>query len=163
MSVISSGPVAAGERAAPAAPPLHRMGIALFALIGVLIAAYMLLYKMGLIGTLACGTGSCGVVQNSSWAVFLGLPVPAWGVGGYGIIMAAALLGVQPGRMHDRRLGLALVVFASVAFAFSLYLTALEAFVIHAWCRWCIASAVVATVIFLLSLAELRRPRSMDR
>jgi uncharacterized membrane protein len=139
------------------------MGIALFALFGVLIAAYMLLYKMGLIGTLACGTGSCGVVQNSSWAVFLGLPVPAWGVGGYGIILAAALLGVQPAWAQDRRVGLALFASSSIAFGFSLYLTALEAFVIHAWCRWCIASAAVATVIFLLSLAELRRPRSMDR
>jgi uncharacterized membrane protein len=139
------------------------MGIALFALVGVLIATYMLLYKMGVIGTVACGTGNCGVVQNSPWAVFLGLPVPAWGVAGYGIILAAALLGVQPGWVHDRRVGLALFAFASIAFGFSLYLTALEAFVIHAWCRWCIASAVVATIIFLLSLAELRRPRSNNR
>ena len=43
------------------------------------------------------------------------------------------------------------------AFLFSAYLSALEQFVIHAWCRWCIGSAVVATLIFLCTLPEFRR------
>jgi protein-disulfide isomerase/rhodanese-related sulfurtransferase len=43
-------------------------------------------------------------------------------------------------------------------FLFSIYLTSLEAFVIHAWCAWCVVSALVVTGIFVLSLFELRRP-----
>jgi uncharacterized membrane protein len=41
-----------------------------------------------------------------------------------------------------------------------MYLTYLEAFVILAWCRWCIASAIMATLLFACALPELRRARS---
>lgn len=137
-----------------------RQAIALLSLVGVFIAAYMLFVKLGWIGTLICGEGgSCDTVQASSWAVFLGVPVPAWGVIGYGLILAVALAGIQPRWIGDRRLGLVLVALTGTAFAFSMYLTALEAFVIRAWCRWCVVSAALATAIFLLSLAELRRGR----
>ena len=141
-------------------PPVSRMVIALLSLVGVFIATYLLLHKLGVIGTLACGTGSCGTVQASPWAVFLGVPVPAWGVAGYASIFILSFAGLRPGLAGSRPLGLALVGFCAVAFVFSAYLTAIEAFVIHAWCRWCVASAIVATLIFLFSLAELRRPGS---
>jgi uncharacterized membrane protein len=133
------------------------MAIGLLALVDLLIAGYMLLFKLGLIGTLACGTGNCGAVQASSWAVFLGVPVPAWGVVGYALILALALIGIQPRWVGDRRLGMLLFGTATLAFGFSAYLTAIEAFVLHAWCRWCVASAIVATLIFICSLTELRQ------
>jgi uncharacterized membrane protein len=38
--------------------------------------------------------------------------------------------------------------FALVGFGFSVYLTYLELFVIDAICQWCVASAVVMTVLF---------------
>lgn len=133
------------------------MAIGLLALVGLFIASYMLLFKLGWIGTLACGTGSCGTVQASSWAVFLGVPVPAWGVAGYAVIFVAALVGIQPRWARDRRVGMALFGLAAVAFGFSVYLTAIEAFVLRAWCRWCVVSAIVATLIFLAALAELRQ------
>jgi protein-disulfide isomerase/rhodanese-related sulfurtransferase len=41
---------------------------------------------------------------------------------------------------------------------FSIYLTSLAEFVIHALCVWCVVSALVVTGIFVLSLLELRRP-----
>lgn len=148
------------ERAAPAAAPLPRMAIGLLSLVGLLVASYMLLYKLGLIGALVCGTGSCGAVQASSWAVFLGVPVPAWGVAGYALIFALALLGLQPRWAGDRRLGGAIFILAAMAFGFSAYLTGIEAFVLRAWCRWCVVSAIVATLIFICSLAELRRAES---
>jgi uncharacterized membrane protein len=133
------------------------MAVGLLALGGLLISGYMLLFKLGLIGSLACGSGSCGAVQASSWAVFLGVPVPAWGLAGYALILALALVGLQPRWLGNRRLGLALFGLATVAFGFSAYLTAIEAFVLHTWCRWCVASAIVATLIFICSLTELRQ------
>ena len=140
--------------------PVTRMGIAVLSLVGFFIATYLLLHRLGVVGTLACGAdGGCAVVQGSRWAVFLGIPVPAWGVGGYALLLGTALLGVQPGLAGDRRVAAALLALSTVAFPFSAYLTALEAFVIHAWCRWCLASAGVATAIFLLSLPEIRRLR----
>lgn len=140
------------------AAPVNRMGIALLSLVGLFISAYLLLHKLGVVGTLVCGTGSCGTVQASPWAVFLGVPVPAWGLAGYGAMFAVSLAGLQPGLAASRRVGLTLVGLGAGGFGFSAYLTGVEAFVIHAWCRWCVASAVVATLIFVCSLAELRRP-----
>ena len=48
---------------------------------------------------------------------------------------------------------------ATTAFLFTLYLTALELFVIHAICRWCVASAAIVTAIAVLALLPIvRRP-----
>jgi len=147
------------DTAAPAAsPPLNRMIIAVLALIGVLVSLYLTLHKLGLIGELVCGTGSCEVVQTSKWAVQFGVPVPVLGVLGYAVMFGLAIIGLQA-RPNDRMIGLALFVLADFAFMFTLYLSYLEQFVIHAWCRWCIGSAVIATAIWICSLAELPRLR----
>lgn len=135
------------------------MGIALLALVGVLISAYMAAYKFGLLGTIACGTGGCATVQNSPWSVFMGIPVPVIGLVGYGLLMLTALLGLQPRFDEDRRVAVVLLLGALGGAAFSGYLTYLEASVIHAWCRWCIVSAVLAGLILLLALPEIGRLR----
>ena len=45
------------------------------------------------------------------------------------------------------------------AFAFATYNTAIEVFVVHAWCYWCLACAGCATVLAGLAIAELRAGR----
>ena len=50
-----------------------------------------------------------------------------------------------------------LAVLSGGAVLFTVYLTYLELFVIHAVCRWCVGSAVIILAIFGLSLADLRR------
>ncbi|MDH5550770.1 MAG: hypothetical protein OEZ42_12790 [Gemmatimonadota bacterium] len=39
---------------------------------------------------------------------------------------------------------------------YSAYLTYLEAAVIHAWCRWCVASAVIIASILVAAVLGLR-------
>lgn len=138
-----------------AGPPLNRMVMALAGLIGIIIAIYMSLYKLGVIPAVACGTGACEAVQASRFAVFMGVPVPVWGVLGYGGITALAMWGLRPDRIADRWVAGALLLFSAVAFVFSAYLSWLEQYVIQAWCRWCIGSAVVATILFLAALPEV--------
>lgn len=136
------------------------MGVALLALIGVLVSAYMTAYKLGMVGSIVCGTGGCETVQNSPWSVFLGVPVPVIGLGGYGALLAVALLGLQPRFEDDRRIPLLLIAAGVLSLGFTAYLTYLEAAVIHAWCRWCIVSAILVTLVFLFILPEFRRLRS---
>jgi uncharacterized membrane protein len=50
-----------------------------------------------------------------------------------------------------------LTVLAGIGVLFTVYLTYLELFVIHAICRWCVASGVIIVAIFILSLLDLRR------
>ena len=135
-----------------------RMGIAMLSLAGLFIAIYMYLYKIGKIGTLVCGTGGCETVQLSPQARFLGVEVALLGIFGYVSLLVLALLALQPrfaGPAWPSRL---LALLAGVAVLFTVYLTYLELFVIHAICRWCVGSAVIITLIFGLSLRDLRRP-----
>jgi uncharacterized membrane protein len=148
-----------GASALEARPELARMAIAVLALIGLLIAGYLTLYKMGYLGAIQCSIGGCETVQSSRWAEFLGLPVAAWGIGAYAALLGIAVLGVQPALADRRWVALALFGLSAVGVAFSAWLTYLEAFVIHAWCQWCVISAVLITLIFLLSIPGLRRAR----
>ncbi len=80
----------------------YRMAGALLSLLGLLLATYLYLYKIGKIGTLACGTGSCETVQLSPYSRFLGLEVAMIGICGYGLLLILSLLGLQasPGRLE---------------------------------------------------------------
>lgn len=124
-----------------------RQAIALLALIGFCIALYLWLYKIGIIGRLQCGSGSCEFVQTSRYGTLFGMPVAFYGVAGYALMFAVAIAGLQPGPLAKRWPTTALALLATGGFLFTLYLTAIELFVLHAICRWCVGSAVVMTLI----------------
>ena len=136
---------------------IRRQAIVLLALVGLLVATYLWLYKIGALGTLQCGTGSCEYVQTSRFGEAFGIPVALYGVVGYTLLFAVGLAALQPRFAADRRVTLLLAALATVGFGFTVYLTAIELFVLHAICRWCVASAAVMTAIWGLSLAGLRR------
>ena len=133
--------------------------VAVLALVGLFISGYLLLYSLGYYGDLMCGSGSCEVVQTSEYAVFLGLPVPGWGTAWYAAVFVLAL-ALAAGRPETSGPGRLAAVLAAGGLAFSIYLTAIEAFVLEAWCRWCVVSAVLTVGIFLLIAPwrQLRRP-----
>lgn len=135
----------------------HRQAIALLALIGCLVSLYLWLYKIGAIGTLQCGAGSCEYVQTSRYADFLGLPVAFYGVAGYAAIFAVSLAGLQPRYLASRGPTRLVAALATIGVLFSVYLTYLELFVIHAICWWCVASAVIITAIWVVSLVAALR------
>jgi uncharacterized membrane protein len=139
---------------------IRRQAIVLLALVGLLVATYLWLYKIGVLGELRCGTGSCEYVQTSRYAELLGIPVAFYGVAGYATLLVLGLAGLQPGFAADRRVSALLATLATIGFGFTLYLTAIELFVLHAICRWCVGSALIMTVIWVLSLADLRRRAS---
>jgi len=130
------------------------MIMALIALIGVFVSLYLTLYKLGYIGSLVCGTGSCEYVQLSKWGTFLGLPVAAWGVGYYGAVFVLALASTQERFEDSRRLTGALALLTAWGVVFTIWLTYLELFVIHAICRWCVGSGIMTLLLFGLSMWE---------
>lgn len=142
------------------------MLVALAAVPGLFVSLYLLLYKLGVYGTLVCGQGgSCSVVQASSYARFLGVPVAGWGAGWYVAVLGVALWGAHragagrgepSGEGGDGLFGPAglLLALAAGGFLFSAYLTGLEMWVIEAFCRWCLVSAGLSTVIMGLAAPE---------
>ena len=102
------------------------------------------------------GTG-CDAVRASTYATLLGRPVPVYGVVGYLalaiLIFAEALLSASLARL----VRYTILTFTAIGFLFSVYLSYLEGFVIHAWCEWCVVSALTMTSLFILALLDVRR------
>lgn len=140
----------------------RRMIIAAMALGGVGLATYLAMYKLGMIGTLACTVGSCETVNLSRWATFLGIPVAVWGLGFYVVLFAVALLGTTERFVNETWVSHALLALTGWGVLFSAWLTYLELYVINAICIFCVVSAILVTVIFLVSVVEWRsRPREI--
>lgn len=121
---------------------------ALLALAGLFVALYLMLYKLGYIGTLVCAVGSCEVVQTSRWATLFGIPVATWGVVYYAGMLGATLAGLGGALAESRILSRGLATASGIGLLFSLWLTYLELFVIRAICMWCVGSAIIATALF---------------
>lgn len=124
-----------------------RHWIALTALISGIVALYLHLYKLGLVGTLSCTTGGgCEKVQFSASGSFLGVDVALLGMIGYAMILITALVGTFARYRNDRRITLVLMALIYPAILFTLRLKYYEFIVIKTFCPWC---AVSATTILL--------------
>jgi uncharacterized membrane protein len=137
----------------------RRQAIALLALIGFCIALYLWFYKIGIIGKLQCGSGSCEYVQTSRYGALFGVPVAFYGVVGYAVIFAVAIAGLQPSQLVRRWPTTALALLSAGGLLFTLYLTGIELFVLHAICRWCVGSAVVMTGIAAVAVVGALRDK----
>lgn len=126
------------------------------AVAGLAIALY-LSYVEGAKAQAICGpVGDCNTVQSSRYAmIFETIPVGLFGALGYIGILVAWFL------QRSRKSSLAEIarpaLFGMTAFGvlYSIYLTYLEIFVIHAVCIWCLSSAVIMTLLMLLSLGGI--------
>lgn len=121
--------------------------LALFlAILGVGIAGY-LTYSSVIGGQVVCGLSSCGVVNSSEYSKFLGIPVSILGLAFY--LSLIVLLFLKQKKLF--------FLATLVGVIFSAYLTYLEAFVIHAWCQWCILSAWISASLFIIAF-RLKEP-----
>lgn len=133
------------------------MATAALSLLGLLVAFYLYAHAAGWMGVLQCGVGDCAAVQASQYATVGPVPVPLIGVLGYALLLALALAGLQPRFGGSRFVARALMAGSLLGFVFSAYLTYLEAWVIKAWCQYCVASAIIMTLILAASVPEARR------
>ena len=140
----------------------RRMWLAALAMVGMFIAAYLTLYHYGYVGTLICtGDGhGCEKVQTSRYARFMGLPVAAWGFGYYLTVLALAIAGMQDRFAESRGFATGLLALTAWGALFSGWLTYLEAGPIGAWCQWCIGSAIVAALLFVVALLDWSATRN---
>ncbi len=132
---------------------------ALLSLVGLFVAVYLWLYKIGVIGTLRCGAGACEQVQASRYAVLFGVPVALYGVCGFGVLLGVSLVGLHPTFANRRDVITVLLGLSSVGVLFVGYLTSLELFVIQAICRWCVTTAALMLLIWVTSLVAYGRSR----
>jgi uncharacterized membrane protein len=118
---------------------LWRAAVAL-SVIGIAIASYLVYVRYADVKPICSISHGCETVQKSKYAKLAGVPVALIGLGGYVAILASLFIRSEAGRLAGA--GLALV-----GIGFSAWLTYLEAARIHAWCQWCVGSAIVMTLL----------------
>ena len=133
--------------------------IQLLSVAGLLIAYFLYLFHEGnLIGVCTpSGWDDCGQVSGPDAPYSSVGPIPVALIGLIGcafIYLVTWLRDWWP--LLDEYLPELLVGTTTLAFLFTLWLTGLEVFVIHAICRYCVISAVFVTIQFALSIHYLR-------
>lgn len=97
-----------------------------------------------------CG-GDCSAVLGSRYAEGIaGVPLAGFGAIAYGIVIVSAILaacGFTVGRQI-------FAVMAGTMTLFSVWLIYLQAFVIHAFCKYCLASAAVCFTLAALVVID---------
>ena len=127
-----------------------RAAAALVALAGALVAAYLTWVHFDDAALVCVAGGGCETVQESEYAEIAGVPVALLGLGSYLVV-----LGLLVWDTATARLGA--VTIALVGLLFSMYLLALQLFVIDAVCVWCLANdVVIAPALAVLTALRLR-------
>lgn len=123
-------------------------------IVGLLDAAYLTYIKLLEDGVCVVSSG-CEIVNTSQFATMAGIPIAAIGGGAY-LVMLAVLLLEPRHEFFDINGPLILFGLTLVGVLYSAYLTYLELYVIHAICPFCVVSAVVLVLMFILSIFRLK-------
>jgi uncharacterized membrane protein len=133
-----------------------RIAIGVLCLIGIGIAGYLTYVHYAGLKVVCLSGGGCETVQSSRYSKLDGIPVALLGLLGYITILASLALRGDTGRSAG--FGVALI-----GFLFSMYLTYRELFTIKAICQWCVASAVLMTILVALTAIRVLRDEPMVR
>ena len=126
-----------------------RTAIAFVSVLGFCVATYILISD-STSGAPAClaGGGGCETVAKSSYSHIAGINVAIFGLIGWVLILGTVFFGNDYARLGG-------FLFTLGGFGFSIYLTYLEIWKIEAICQWCVGSAVLMTILFLLNAVRL--------
>jgi uncharacterized membrane protein len=147
MSALSAAP----STTRSAADRRLTIAIAAIAVVGLAVAGYLTYVHYADVAPICTGgSHGCEKVQTSSYAKVAGIPVALIGLAGYLAILGSLAIRGERGVLATAALTL-------VGFGFSMYLTYLELFEIDAICQWCVASAVLMTLLAGLAVTRLLR------
>jgi uncharacterized membrane protein len=129
-----------------------RAAVALVALAGVAVAGYLTYVHYQPDALICTSGGGCETVQDSSYAELAGIPVALLGLLGYVAVLVLVAWDSELARTLSAAIAL-------VAAGFAVYLIVLQAFVIDAWCIWCLVNDLV--IVPLLALTTVWRAWSL--
>ncbi len=117
--------------------------------------AALLLYQSQTLGALpGCGGGSdCDVVLSSRWSVWFGVPVSLMAMGVYTAMLAAVVARDPKIKRPQHAATTAMALCAIAAIAAALWFVSVQLSVIHALCKYCLAThaaGVAASVLCLM-------------
>lgn len=110
----------------------------------------------------ACGGyAGCAQVNDSPFAEVFGVPVALLGAALYLALLAVSLWRLKGPISHRPVATLAIYAMVLSATVVMSYLTALEFFVLHAFCYWCLGLAAITLLLLVLIVSELQRLGSL--
>lgn len=96
----------------------------------------------------------CETVLTSEYAEVAGIPLAAFGAAAYFVAFALALLAVYENRTAWTLFG----ILAAVMAAASLLLIYVQAFVLHAFCQFCLLSAATSfSLLIIFAISKFTR------
>lgn len=128
---------------------------AVVALIGLADAIYLTVEHVTGQSVRCTIVAGCSEVLSSQYAVVAGVPLAAIGAAAYFTVFSLAILAA----FGYRFAGTLLTPFVLLMFLVSLWLFYLQAFVIHAFCQFCLLSAAVTTALAVIALFARRTAR----
>lgn len=124
--------------------------VVILSLVGFIDASYLTYSHYADVGEVSCGlTGGCSTVLTSDFATITGIPLALIGAAYYIVIFMLAGLFIAN---HNKLLPKLLKVFSGIGVIFSAFLIHVQAVILESWCQYCLLSAVITTVVFILSL-----------
>jgi uncharacterized membrane protein len=132
---------------------------AILTILGAADSLYLFIYKLTGNSRMCLGNGGCHNVNFSSYSEIYGIPVSLFGIAAYLAILCILIL---EGRLKIAKENGPLAIFGISlgGVAFSAYLTYLEIYIIDAICPFCVASAVIIILIFILAIIRLVKQTS---
>ena len=127
--------------------------VPVISVVGLVVAGYLAYVETAQVEAVCGPVGDCNTVQQSEYARLFGiLPIGVLGLVGYIAILITWLIARSRSNPISNLASLAILVMTTAGTFFSIYLTFLEPFVIGATCAWCLTSAILMTVLMLLSV-----------
>ncbi len=119
---------------------------ALVSLIGLADAIYLTVEHLSGRSVKCTIVQGCSEVLSSSYATLNGMPLAGFGAVSYFVVFSASTLAA----FGYKGAGKFALFFSGFMFLFTLWLIYLQAFVIKAFCQFCLLSALVTTVMTVL-------------
>lgn len=126
---------------------------ALISLVGLADAVYLTVQHLAGRSVPCSVTGGCEEVLTSSYAVMAGIPLAAVGAAAYFTVFSLATLAAFGYRLP----GTLLRPLVAVMVLVSLWLFYLQAFVIRAFCQFCLLSAAITIMLMIVVLLAWKK------
>ncbi len=105
-----------------------------------------------------CTIGGCDVVTTSSYSVIGGVPVALMGAIYYLFMFLGTVFFIDKKSIRTMRI---LAVITPLGFLSALYFFSIQAFVLHAYCPYCLFSAVTSTILFIVGTITIYKIRDL--
>jgi uncharacterized membrane protein len=128
------------------------VAMALLSLLGLADALYLTVEHVTGRSVRCTIVSGCSEVLSSSYAVVAGVPLAAIGAAAYFSVFSLAILALFGYRIAGK-----LLVLTALMLLVSLWLIYLQAFVIGAFCQFCLLSAAITITLFVIAFFAWRK------